>query len=235
MRAHSACLSVLASLGLLASVSTSSASLLVNGSFESGGEVNWNPSGTVTWTTGWTYTAIGTPDGAGNNPENGWVWLLNSPAPRTGQDGNRYLETHRYIIQTNAVNRPEATPGIEYTLDFLYTKKSNQVWDAPQVYIDFYDNNTAGQYAPISSAQISLPNYFAGTGLWDSQFVAYTISAVAPAGATHVGVRFDARDNQWGNVAVDNFVLTAIPEPATGGLLGMAAAGLLVRRSRRMA
>ncbi len=218
--------------GVCAAAQVCSASLLVNGSFESGGAQNWNPSTTVTWLSGWAFTPNHSFSTEGNTAD-GWIWVSNSPTVVPGQDGARYLETHRYAIQTSAVDRPAATPGTEYTLDFLYTKKSTQVWDAPIAYIDFYNNNTAGNYTPLSSVQITLPNNAAGAGLWNSQFVPYSLSGIAPAGATHVAVRFNARNNQWGNVAVDNFVLTAVPEPATLGMIGMALSGFGLRRRRR--
>jgi hypothetical protein len=55
-----------------------------------------------------------------------------------------------------------------------------------------------------------------------------TASAIAPTGTARVGFSFFAA-----GVAVDNFELVVVPEPASAGLLGTAALALLARRRRR--
>lgn len=130
-----------------------------------------------------------------------------------------------------------ATPGLKYTLTGWAGAEPNFLGDA-QFALDFL--NAGG--VKLSSAELDL----IAAGLFDDNgepfdYKEFTVTATAPAGAATVRARasmIDASGNPAGGgqaFVVDDFTLTAVPEPSTVGLaIGgiVATAGLAYRRRR---
>jgi hypothetical protein len=173
-------------IGLATSVQ---AYLLTNGSFENaptGGTaitVDQNTPGSPTanpWY-GWRVVNDGT----------GFYAGIATDQPTGGKDGNNFAYMKVGTLQTTAALRPTAAEGKEFTatLRFKTDNLSTTLSTAPIAYIDFYNNNS-NYSGLIGSTSISLPtNAF-------NPMQTFSISAVAPAGATHAAVRLQSTANQ---------------------------------------
>jgi hypothetical protein len=127
-------------------------------------------------------------------------------------------------IETNPINRPAVTGGLEYT--------ASMTWDnyfapsATSLFIDWFDSggsliSSNGGAAPDNNS----PAVFAPT----TQL--FSFNAFAPATATAAGVRLDAFASFQGAEA-DNFSFSAVPEPGSASLLSIGALLALKRRQR---
>ena len=112
------------------------------------------------------------------------------------------------------------------------------VWDSSNVYLDFYGDNTAGDYTPISSsAGYALPNENWGTQYAPgAKFLTFNVSSTVPTGTSYVGVRVVQHQASYDYTEVyDNFNLTsaAVPEPATLAIFAVAGSGILLMARRK--
>jgi hypothetical protein len=114
---------------------------------------------------------------------------------------------------------PVATAGVEYAIRF----DAFGFGDDPEIgFFSMQFLDAAGAIVGTAvDAAIDVPE-----GATEIDLT--TASAIAPTGTARVGFSFFAA-----GVAVDNFELVVVPEPASAGLLGTAALALLARRRRR--
>lgn len=230
--------------GLL-SVPTAQANMLTNGNFNAGStfdyynagpsdntkvpgwqlSVNNNPS------TGNQYAYYGVIGPTGNSDANG-----QTVAQLGGGSGNA-LEIMTGTFQTSAVDRAAVAPGEALNLSFQWAL-SGSVYESSQVYLDFYGNNTAGNYTPLSSSgAFYLPNLNSGQGAAvGNPFETFSVSDTVPTGTSYVGVRVVQHQASYDYTEVyDNFNLTsaAVPEPATLAMFAAAGGGLLLIKRRK--
>lgn len=147
--------------------------------------------------------------------------------PFSGGGANGAATGHLY--QTVA-----GTPGLTYTFTGWAGAESNAMMQDAVFALEF--RNAAG--GVISTSTLSLlPTLFVDNGQpFDYKF--YTLSGLAPAGTAFVRARVSmigATNNPAGGgqaFVVDDFTMTAVPEPATIAVLGLGAAALLRRRRK---
>jgi hypothetical protein len=121
-----------------------------------------------------------------------------------------------------------ATPGLRYILTGWAGAEPNALMAGAEIALEFLD--AGSNVLPLSGQTINLlPTLYIDNGeAFD--YKQYTATATAPAGAAFVRARasmIGATPNPLGGgqaFVVDDFVLTAIPEPST---LGLGLAGLL--------
>jgi hypothetical protein len=126
------------------------------------------------------------------------------------------------------------TPGLIYTLTGWAGAEPNALMTGAEFVLEFRD----GGGGLISSVVLDLmPTLFVDNGeAFDYKF--YSLSGTAPAGTAFVRSRasmLGAQSNPQGGgqaYVVDDFTLTAVPEPATMAVLGLGAAALLRRRRK---
>ena len=130
-----------------------------------------------------------------------------------------------------------ATPGVRYNLSGWAGAEANFLAAGAEIALEFLD--LGGAVIPASGQVVNLlPTLTLDNGL-AFDYKQYTASGVAPAGAVSVRSRasmIGAMGNPAGGgqaYVVDDFVLTAVPEPATLGLLGLGLVGLTVIRRRK--
>jgi hypothetical protein len=130
-----------------------------------------------------------------------------------------------------------ATPGVRYNLSGWAGAEANFLAAGAEIALEFLDSG--GAVIPASGQVVNLlPTLTLDNGL-AFDYKKYTASGVAPAGAISVRSRasmIGAMGNPAGGgqaYVVDDFVLTAVPEPATLGLLGLGLVGLTVIRRRK--
>lgn len=130
-----------------------------------------------------------------------------------------------------------ATPGLRYNLSGWAGAEANFLAQGAEIALEFLD--LGGAIIPASGQVIDLlPTLTLDNGL-AFDYKLYTASGVAPAGAVSVRSRVSmigAMGNPAGGgqaYVVDDFVLTAVPEPATLGLLGLGLVGLTAVRRRK--
>jgi hypothetical protein len=129
-----------------------------------------------------------------------------------------------------------ATPGLRYTLTGWIGAEPNALMADAQLAIEFLDG--ANAIIPLSGQTLSvLPTLFVDNGQ-PFDYKQYSVSATAPAGAVEVRSRVSmigATGNPAGGgqaFVVDDFVLTAVPEPSAI-LLGLASfLGLAILKRR---
>ena len=148
-----------------------------------------------------------------------------------GKDGNNYLHVQYDYVHTAAASRVAVNPGDEVSVTTLFRHCGN-TWDDTRMYIDFYAETTG--YTPLaSSSSQGLPNAnWGGDFATMTSFGEWTKTSVVPDGASYVGVRFVTPRIWQGAVEIDNVRLsvTAVPEPASLAVIGLA--GLLLGRRR---
>lgn len=128
-----------------------------------------------------------------------------------------------------------ATPGLRYNLSGWAGAEANILVQGAEIALEFLD----GGGAVIGGDVVNLmPTLTVDNGL-AFDYKQYTASGVAPAAAVSVRSRasmIGATGNPAGGgqaFVVDDFVLTAVPEPATLGLLGLGFVGLTAMRRRK--
>ena len=127
------------------------------------------------------------------------------------------------------------TPGLRYDLSGWAGAEANFLAQGAEIALEFLD----GGGAVISGSVVNLlPTLTVDNGL-AFDYKKYTASGVAPAGTVSVRSRasmIGAMGNPAGGgqaYVVDDFVLTAVPEPATLSLLGLGFVGLTAMRRRK--
>ncbi len=227
--------------GLLSVVGTAQANMLTNGGFNAGSTFDYYQGTTDnTNVPGWQltvnpaanqYAYFGVIGPTGNADANG-----QTVAQLGGGTGNA-LEIMTGTFQTSAVDRAAVTPGESLNLSFQWALSGN-VYESSQVYLDFYGDNTAGDYTPVSSSgAFYLPNLNSGQGAAvGNAFETFNVSDTVPTGTSYVGVRVVQHQASYDYTEVyDNFNLTsaAVPEPATLAIFAAAGGGLLLIARRR--
>jgi hypothetical protein len=130
-----------------------------------------------------------------------------------------------------------ATPGLRYNLSGWAGAEANFLAQGAEIALEFLDGG--GSSIPASGQVVNLlPTLTVDNGL-SFDYKQYFASGIAPAGAISVRSRasmIGAMGNPAGGgqaFVVDDFVLTAVPEPATLGLMGLGLAGLTMIRRRK--
>ena len=195
---------------LLTCAGLASANLLTNGDFEQAGV------GGAEDAAGWFQTNpfVVTPVADVNPPGHGDFTMLI-------QDNDAAFHW--------ASQKVAATAGQEYTASAEFKAKLN-AGEAAWVLIDWFDaaDNVVGSF------ELS-DDYAVGDGDYaDFAWVTRSVTAVAPATTTQIGIRlFTSLDGQGDSgVWADNADIVAIPEPATMGLFGLMGGAMLWARKR---
>lgn len=201
--------------------------LTVNPSFESstgfvGGE---NPFVDSSAIAGWRLTGVGN--------GGGFSQLLGVTGdPATGKDGNNFAYNVRGIFETVDSARPVIVPGLAYTFAFIAEADFDNIATSGAFSIDWYTSNSG--YSPLSSTTEIINIAEAG------EFQSFSLTGVAPLGATFAGVRYDttiaAVGGSGANAWFDNASLTAaaVPEPTSLAAAAFGLVGLLARRRQRV-
>lgn len=165
------------------------------------------------------------PESCGNSAVDGDCGVFFKPF--TGSTANGAATGHLY-------QDVAGTAGVKYVLTGWAGGEANFLGGAVFA-LDFLN----GGGGLIGSAELDLK---AAGLLTDNgqpfDYKQYSVAAVAPAGTTTVRARasmIDAMANPAGGgqaYVVDDFTLTAVPEPATFALVGLAVAGLVGIRRR---
>ena len=127
-----------------------------------------------------------------------------------------------------------ATPGVRYVLTGWAGAEANALMTGAEIALEFLD---AGNSVIGGQVIDLLPTLYVDNGQ-AFDYKKYTAAAVAPANAVSVRARasmIGALGNPAGGgqaFVIDDFSLTAVPEPATFALVGLAVAGLVGIRRR---
>jgi len=191
--------------------------------------------GTDTNATGWTMTASGEPGTNGNRDtfyanSGSWsYWLQDFETSGSSTQsipgivaGTNYNFTSQMLFELGS----GTTVGVTDGYDNIPGENS---------YLQMQFTNTLG--TPIGSADVT--NIPSGSVTLNRVWAPYSVTGVAPAGATRVvlsiGWTGGAGDGGTGSqsaFADDVTLTTVVPEPATLSVLGLGAVGLMVRRRR---
>lgn len=216
----------LAGAALFAPLSANAQNLLLNNAnYEAGGNrfVDGGPYTNAAIVAGWVGTA-------GPSPNLNSFTGVGSDQPFSGKELLRFGYVRNASQETNAANRAIVTPGASYDLSFL-ARYDTQGVNAATFSIAWYANNTAGNYTPISTADLAV-----STGA-SAVFLPFSLTATAPAGATFAAARYASAGSFLG----DAFVLSAsapavVPEagtlPLVLGAFATLGAGIMVRRRK---
>jgi hypothetical protein len=199
-----------------------------NPSFESNAPFI-NATGNVDGIPGWHAVMIDTTPGTYNS----FVGAAGDQPNTTGRDGSNFGYFHGATLETSAASRGAVTAGQQYQLSFLL-KNDQGLGDTNSVSVKlaFYDNNTTyGTALPASVMQTFTLTSVKVDANGGGAFTPETMTGIAPAGATFAGVELNAPTSS--TYITDNYSLTAVPEPGSLGLLGVA--GAMVMRRRRTA
>jgi hypothetical protein len=130
-----------------------------------------------------------------------------------------------------------ATPGVIYTLTGWAGAEANALMADAVFAVEFL--NAGGTEIPLSGSELSLlPTLTLDNGQ-AFDYKQYTVSATAPAGAVSVRARasmIGATGNPLGGgqaFVIDDFTLSAIPEPATAALAGFGLVAFAAIRRRK--
>jgi hypothetical protein len=233
---------------------TASAVLLVNGNFDRTHRVEVAPGLFLPQPDNWTNQASRAISGPYFDDLSSEPWAGPAPTPVTtdgnlnppppdgfgGPDGGVFFKAFSGSTATGAATGHlfqdvPATPGLAYTLTGWAGAEANYMATQSVLAIDFLN----GASSVIGGTELDLvaSGLFTGNGQ-PFNYKQYTVMATAPAGAVTARARVSmigGLSNPAGGgqaFVVDDFVLTAVPEPSSGilGLIGLA--GMLRVRSR---
>ncbi len=166
------------------------------------------------------------PDGPGGNPGD-WAVFFKA---FSGGGTNGPATGHLY-------QDVAATPGLRYTLTGWAGAEPAFLATGAEIALEFLDG--VGAVIPASGQVVNLlPTLFVDNGL-AFDYKKYTAAGVAPLNAVSVRSRasfIDGIGNPAGGgqaFVVDDFVLTAVPEPTSLGLMGLALAALAARSRKK--
>lgn len=165
------------------------------------------------------------PESCGNSAVDGDCGVFFKPF--TGSTANGAATGHLY-------QDVAGTPGVKYVLTGWAGGEANFMGGA-EFAVEFL--NAGGGLIGGATLDLVAAGLLTDNGL-AFDYKQYSVSAVAPAGTASVRARasmINAMSNPAGGgqaYVVDDFTLTAVPEPATFALVGLAVAGLVGIRRR---
>lgn len=174
-------------------------------------------------------------------------WAGPAPTPVTAGDQGGFFKAFQGNITTGDLATAHVyqdvpgTAGMKYILTGWAGSEANYSGNIPnsvtksQLAVEFLDAGNAIIGGSVLDMVLGTGN---GSSIPAFGYQQYSVSAVAPAGTANVRARVSMVDG-YGNPAgggqayvVDDFTLTAVPEPATFALVGLAVAGLVGIRRR---
>ncbi|MEM8680542.1 MAG: PEP-CTERM sorting domain-containing protein [Planctomycetota bacterium] len=203
---------------LTVSANTASANLLSNGSFES--VLEYADPNLPNW---FAFFGAGS-TGTFSTVDPGYMGMV---MPSVGANNLSIANDGTPDGFSGVLQAVAGSAGLEYT--FSFDAKSNSGPSFPlgaEFRIEWLDDGgVIGDTGNIAIA-----------GSLTEQYQQFSVTATAPVGTTRVqpviAVETFSANGSAGNLFVDNTVLTAVPEPATAGLLSLASVALFCLRRR---
>ena len=231
---------------MLCAASANAQNLLTNGTLDVTYQQEIAPGVFAPKPASWTNNGTRAISGAFEDELSSEPWAGPAPTPVTtggaeSNDWGVFFKPFQGTVADGAVTAHlyqdvPATPGLRYNLSGWAGAQPNFLAQGAEIALEFLDGG--GSVIPGGQIVNLMPTLIVDNGL-EFDYKQYTASGVAPAAA--VSVR--SRASMLGGMAnpagggqayvVDDFVLTAVPEPATLGLLGLGFVGLAAMRRRR--